>query len=100
MNSTFRTTVLNIRFDTMTEEGRPSFDWANLHFLGEHKHDTNFSGVQVAKVRVTSENNNQLAKRLHALGHKYPMLADITTTIEIRQGKPELTVIDVVPAKV
>lgn len=99
MKTTFKTTILNIRFDTFSEDGRPSFDWANLHFLGETQHTENFSGVQVAKVRVTSENGNQLAKRLHAMGHSYPLEANITTSIEIRQGKPELTVTDVQPAK-
>ena len=80
MQSTMRTTVLNIRFDTMNDEAQSrSFDWANLHFVGEHKHDANFSGVQVAKVRVDSTDGNKLAKRIIALGHQFPLLCDVTT---------------------
>ncbi|AXH77623.1 MAG: hypothetical protein [Inoviridae sp.] len=98
MNSTFVTTVLNIRFDTMEDDAtNRSFDWAHLHFIGEQQHTENFSGVQVAKVRIDTADNNKLAKRLHALGHDFPLEAEITTRMEIAKGEPRLTVIDVQP---
>lgn len=99
MKSTFKTIVLNIRFDEMEQEGRKSTPWANLHFTGEKEITDNFAGVRIAKVRVDPSDNNALARRLHALADKFPIECVVTTVLDIRQGVAGLMVVDAQPAK-
>lgn len=100
MQSTSRTTVLNIRFGTMDEDkNRDPFDWANLHFYGEMKNTEQFAGVQVAKARVDASNDNALAKRILKLGSQFPMLCDLEFKLDIVKGEPSLTVVDLKPVK-
>lgn len=87
--------VLNFRFDVMEEDGKQPFPWANLHYAGEARVTDNFAGADLAKMRVTSQDENRIAKKLHALNSSYfPAMFDLTCQVEIRGGKTELTCID------
>lgn len=95
MQIQMRAYVLNFRFDVMEEDGKQPFPWANLHYAGEPRVTDNFAGADLAKMRVTSQEENRIAKKLHSLyGESLPALCDITCQVEIRGGKTELTCID------
>ena len=90
--STFRATVLNIRFDTMVEDGKDPFPWAHIHYIGDKEVSKNFAGVLVGKMPVLRDNENEVAKKIHSeLASKFPCEMDISFTMAIKAGVPAIT---------
>lgn len=92
MGSTFRATVLNIRFDVMQEEGKEAFPWAHIHYVGDVSVSENFAGALVAKMPVVRDNNNEIAKKIHRdLAPLFPCEMDISFTMAIKAGVTAVT---------
>lgn len=98
MSQSFRAMVLNIRFDTMTEQGKDPFPWAHLHYIGEASVTDNFAGVQIAKMPIVRDNNNELAKKIHReTSLLFPCEMDISFTMAIKAGVPSVTCTGLTP---
>lgn len=100
MTNSIRAYVLNIRFDTMTQESGKETDWANLHFAGESRIQDKFVGSDVAKLRINPENSNATAKKLIALyGDQIPGHFDIECDLKVVQMQPQLICVGMKPVQ-
>jgi hypothetical protein len=98
LGSTFRATVLNIRFDVMEEEGKDAFPWAHIHYVGEVSVQENFAGALVAKMPLVRDNNNELAKKIHkTIAEHFPCEMDISFTMAIKAGVTVVTCTGLTP---
>ncbi len=88
--------VLQVRFGRMEEQGKESFDWANVHVVeDEVQFDSGFAGVDIGKFPVDTADGNKLAKEIHAAarnGGVLPGLIELTFSPQISLKQTKLLV--------
>lgn len=92
-------TVLNVRFGTIDEDNKPSLDWAKLSIVEDEPTINNgFAGVKVGEIKVSSDDGNKLAKRLHAEINSgdltFPSLVSLKCDSTFKGKDLSLTVVD------
>lgn len=89
-------TVINVKFGTIEENGQ---DWAQVNIL-DSKITSNdgFHGVQPAKLKVNTDNRNELASRMSTQLRKssVPMPCQMKLTLEqqLVANEMRMTVVD------
>lgn len=100
MSAKTRFFICNMRFDTMVDEKgeKDPFPWAHIHILEESKVTENFAGSSVGKMPVVRDNNNQIAKRLHAqYAEHFPGYFDVEVTLTVKAGAMVAAVTNLTP---
>lgn len=90
--------VLNVRFGSMSDDNNNApFHWGKLTFIEtEPESRDGFGGLSVGEIRLDTENQNALAKKIHSEiisgAIKLPARMVLKCDTSIKKGEVSLTV--------
>lgn len=92
--------IVNMRFDVMTDdEGvKDPFPWAHVYVMEGPKVTPNFAGSSIGKMPIVRDNDNKIAKEIHAkYADLFPGYFELEMTLTAKGGVMVAAVTNLIP---